>query len=105
VGGCQHAFYKFYAYVRPENLAPDWSRDRIIEEINARGVPCFTGSCPEVYLEKAFENTGWRPKERLPIAKELGDTSLMFLVHPTLSTAEIYKTQAVISEVFTAATD
>ena len=33
--GCEHAQYKFYAYVRPENLAPGWSRDRIIEVINA----------------------------------------------------------------------
>ena len=97
--GCQHAFYKFYAYVRPENLAPGWSRDRIIEEINARGVPCYVGSCSEVYLEKAFDNTGWRPKERLPVAKELGETSLMFLVHPTLTQAEIRKTQDAITQV------
>ena len=102
--GCQHAFYKFYAYVRPENLAYGWSRDRLIEEINARGVPCYVGSCSEVYMEKAFENTGWRPKERLPMAKELGETSLMFLVHPTLTTAEIHKTKVVLSEVLTAAT-
>ena len=100
---CQHAYYKFYSYVRPENLAPGWSRDRIIEEINARGVPCYVGSCSEVYLEKAFDNTGWRPKERLPVAKELGETSLMFLVHPTLTEAEIQKTQNVVAEVFEAA--
>jgi dTDP-4-amino-4,6-dideoxygalactose transaminase len=103
-GGCQHAFYKFYAYVRPENLGPGWSRNRIIEEINARGVPCYMGSCSEVYLEKAFDNTGWRPLKRLPVAKELGETSLMFLVHPTLTTAEIHKTKVVLSEVLTAAT-
>jgi dTDP-4-amino-4,6-dideoxygalactose transaminase len=96
---CQHAYYKFYAFVRPENLADGWSRDRIVEEINARGVPCFTGTCSEVYLEKAFENTGFRPAERLPVAKELGETSLMFLVHPTLTDAEIRKTQDVVAEV------
>jgi dTDP-4-amino-4,6-dideoxygalactose transaminase len=96
---CQHAYYKFYAFVRPENLATGWSRDRIVDEINARGVPCYTGSCSEVYLEKAFDNTGFRPKERLPVAKELGETSLMFLVHPTLTEAEIRKTQDVIAEV------
>lgn len=96
---CQHAYYKFYAYVRPENLAAGWSRDRIVDEINARGVPCFTGSCSEIYLEKAFEGTGFRPAERLPIARELGETSIMFLVHPTLTDAEIRKTQDVITEV------
>jgi dTDP-4-amino-4,6-dideoxygalactose transaminase len=96
---CVHAYYKFSAFVRPENLADGWSRDRIVEEINARGVPCYTGSCSEVYLEKAFDNTDFRPKERLPVAKELGETSLMFLVHPTLTDAEIQKTCQVIHEV------
>ena len=96
---CQHAFYKFYAYIRPERLTPGWSRDRIIEEINARGVPCYMGSCSEVYLEKAFDNTGWRPKERLPLAEELGETSIMFLVHPTLKQAEIRKVEKVATEV------
>lgn len=99
VCSCHHAFYKYYTYIRPENLAPGWSRDRILAEINARGVPCYVGSCSEVYLEKAFDNTGWRPKERLAVAKELGETSLMFLVHSTLTQAEIRKTQEVVAEV------
>ena len=97
--GCEHAQYKFYAYVRPDNLAAGWNRDRIVEAINAAGVPCFQGSCSEVYLEKAFDGTGWRPAERLPVAKVLGETSLMFLVHPTLTEAEIGKTCSVIGDV------
>jgi dTDP-4-amino-4,6-dideoxygalactose transaminase len=101
--GCVHAHYKFYAYVRPENLKPSWSRDRIIDAITAEGVPCFQGSCSEVYLEKAFEGTGWRPKERLPVAKNLGETSLMFLVHPTLTHSEISKTADAIQKVLTQA--
>ena len=96
---CIHANYKFYAFVRSENLTNGWSRDRIVGEINARGLPCYTGSCSEVYLEKAFENINLRLKERLPIAKELGETSLMFLVHPTLTSSEIKKTRQVIHEV------
>lgn len=94
-----HAFYRLYAYVRPDNLAASWSRDRVVEEIVAAGVPCYQGSCSEVYLEKAFDGTGWRPAERLPVARELGETSLMFLVHPTLQAAEIEKTAAVVSRV------
>jgi dTDP-4-amino-4,6-dideoxygalactose transaminase len=101
--GCVHGQYKFYAYVRPEHLATGWSRDRIIEAINAQGVPCYQGSCSEVYLEKAFDGTGWRPKERLPVAKCLGETSLMFLVHPTLTDDEINKTTDAIQKVFTQA--
>ena len=96
---CVHAYYKYYAFVRPENLADGWSRDQLVEEINACGVPCYTGSCSEVYLEKAFENTSFRPKERLPVARELGETALMFLVHPTLTPDEIHKTCQVIHEV------
>ena len=95
----EHAWYKCYVFVRPEGLAQGWTRDRMIEEINSRGVPCFQGGCSEVYLEKAFVGTGFRPKERLPVAKVLGETSMMFLVHPTLTTEEIELTCSVIGEV------
>jgi dTDP-4-amino-4,6-dideoxygalactose transaminase len=88
----EHAYYKFYVFVRPDQLANGWNRDRIIEAIQGKGVPCMQGSCSEVYLEKAFEETGFRPKYRLPVAKELGETSLMFLVHPTLTESEISMT-------------
>ena len=98
-GASQHAHYKCYIFVNSDQLSPGWNRDRIMEAINAQGVPCFSGSCSEVYLEKAFDNTGWRPAQRLPVAKELGETSLMFLVHPTLTSAEIDKTCAVLADV------
>jgi dTDP-4-amino-4,6-dideoxygalactose transaminase len=96
---CVHANYKCYVYVKPEFLTKGWSRDRIIEAINALGVPCYQGSCSEVYLEKAFEGTNWRPAIRLPVAKELGETSLMFLVHPTLNSSEIEATCKTIEHV------
>lgn len=95
----EHAAYKCYVFVSPEQLADGWDRDRIVAEINERGVPCFQGSCSEVYLEKAFDGTGFRPAEPLPVARELGETSLMFLVHPTLTQAEMDKTCAVLREV------
>jgi dTDP-4-amino-4,6-dideoxygalactose transaminase len=79
-----HVFYKFYAFVDETTLKSGWSRDRIVAEVVARGVPCFTGSCSEVYLERAFDGAGLRPPQRLPVARELGETSLMLLVHPTL---------------------
>lgn len=97
--GCVHAHYKCYVQVRPERLAEGWTRDRIVEAIVAAGVPCFQGSCSEVYLEKAFDGTGWRPETPLPVARGLGETSLMFLVHPTLTAAEVDKTCRVIAEV------
>ena len=99
-----HAYYKCYVYLQLGRLAHDWTRDRIIETIIAQGVPCYPGTCSEVYLEKAFDGTGWRPAERLPIAKQLGETSLMFLVHPTLTQSEIDKTCQVLNDVLNSST-
>lgn len=95
----QHAFYKFYAFVEPVRLAPGWTRDRIVEELTARGVPCTQGTCSEVYLEKAFDDTGYRPQARLEVAKELGETSLMFQVHPSLTDADLDRICQIIGDV------
>jgi len=96
----QHAEYKHYMFVRPEYLVDGWTRDRIVEEFILSGVPCFQGSCSEVYRERAFEGTSWRPVNRLPNAVLLGATSLMFLVHPTLTEAEMSKTCNTMRRIF-----
>lgn len=104
-----HAYYKYYVFVRPEILKNSKfkiqnttlnCRDSIMGAINAEGIPCFSGSCSEIYLEKAFVDAGYSPAERLPIAKELGDTSLMFLVHPTLSDVDMLDTCRVVEKIF-----
>ena len=100
----KHAAYKCYVFVELNKLKKEWNRDKIIKEINTLGVPCYSGACPEVYLEKAFDNTGLRPKERLINAQELGESALMFLVHPTLSNDEIKKTCDAITSVMNQAT-
>jgi dTDP-4-amino-4,6-dideoxygalactose transaminase len=87
-----HAWYRFYAFVEPGRLAPGWDRDRIVSAISEIGVPCLHGSASEVYLEHAFDGTGWRPLQRLPAARELGETSLCFLTHPTLTDEEVQMT-------------
>lgn len=94
-----HAYYKCYVQIRPDRLPNNWSRDRIIEELNSLGVPCFSGSCSEVYKEKAFDDTSYRPNQSLPNAQRLGETSLMFLVHPTLTQQEIDKTCGMLRQV------
>jgi len=94
-----HAAYRAYAFVEPDRLPALWDRDRVVEEIVAAGVPCFQGSCSEIYREAAFADTGFRPPVPLPVARELGQTSLMFLVHPTLSEHEIERTVSAIDEV------
>ena len=94
-----HAAYKCYVQVNIDTLPEGWSRDRIMQDINALNVPCFSGSCSEVYLEHAFDDTPWRPAQRLKNAQRLGETSLMFLVHPTLSNESINKTVTAIQQV------
>jgi dTDP-4-amino-4,6-dideoxygalactose transaminase len=101
----EHAFYKFYVFVEPDKLAEGWTRDRIVHEIAERGVPCTQGSCSELYLEKAFDHTGYRPKLRLPVAQELGETSLMFLVHPSLTDEDVERTCDVVADVLSHASD
>ena len=96
-----HAAYKCYVQVNVDQLPEGWSRDRIMNEIAELGVPCFSGSCSEVYLEHAFDNTPWRPAQRLQNAQKLGESSLMFLVHPTLSEDSINQTISAIEQVLT----
>jgi dTDP-4-amino-4,6-dideoxygalactose transaminase len=100
----EHAAYKCYVFVELGRLNKDWSRDRIIREISALGVPCYSGSCSEVYLEKAFDDTKFIPKERMANARKLGEASLMFLVHPTLTEDEIQQTCNAIISVMNLAT-
>lgn len=103
-----HAYYKYYVYVRPENLPENINRDSILNALNEKKIPCFSGSCSEIYLEKAFDNHPSRPNARLTVAKELGETSLMFLIHPTLTTNEMQTiattTVDVLTTLFTANT-
>jgi dTDP-4-amino-4,6-dideoxygalactose transaminase len=99
---CQHAYYKYYTFVRPEMLQPEWDRDKVMQAVAAEGVPSFVGSCSEIYREKAF--VGRRKHERLPIAKQLGETSLMLLVHPTLSDQHIALTCQAVEKVMSQAT-
>lgn len=107
-GEFDHAYYKYYVFIRPEvlNQAPASSpqspgalRDRVMNAITAEGIPCFSGICPEIYLETAFTDAGFGPKERLPNAKSLGETSLLFLVHPTIGESEMLATCRVVEKV------
>ena len=84
-----HAWYKFHCYVNTDELLDGWSRDRIVYEINSIGFPAFHGSCSEIYLETCFQNSGLVPKHRLKNARQLGESSLMFLVHPTIDSDQM----------------
>ena len=94
-----HGGYKCYVFAEAHHLKADWDRDRIVAAVQAQGVPCFSGSCSEVYLERCFQEAGLAPEHRLPVARDLGETSLAFLVHPTLTNFEIQKTCDAIKHV------
>lgn len=99
-----HAYYRYYTFIESDRLAAGWNQTRIVEAINAEGAPCFVGSCGEIYLEKAFQDAGFVPKERLPTARQLAETSLAFLVHPTLGKAEMHAAGAAVRKVMERAT-
>lgn len=83
-----HSYYKYYVFVRPERLKEGWSRNRVVKELNEKGIRCGVGSCPEVYMERPFKPYF---KERLSVARELGEISMMFIVSPTLDEIDIYR--------------
>lgn len=95
----EHAFYKYYVFLRPDHLRNGWTRQDVIDALAERGVPAFEGSCSEVYLEAAFRTSEYRRTDRLTVAKELGETSLMFLVHPTLTADEMLRMATAVQEV------
>lgn len=102
--GFGHSYYKFYAFLRPDQLNSEWSRDRIVRTLQSEGLPCGSGSCGEVYRELAFERASLGPPRRLTVARELAETSLMFLVHPTLSAEEMQRMARLIEQVVSQAT-
>lgn len=87
--GDRNACYKCYLFIRPDRLPSGWTRNRILSKIVDSGIPAFSGSCSEVHREKAFESVLKHPVNPMPVARLLGETSLMFLVHPTLTDVEI----------------
>lgn len=96
--GIKHAYYKYYAFLRPEYLREGWDRKRILRELNSSGVPCSTGICPEIYREKAYADRGFAPRQRLEAAAVLGETSLMLPVHPTLAGADVSSMAEIVGE-------
>ncbi len=93
------AWYKFYCFLNDNYLKEDWNRYRIINEINKEGFPASIGGCSEIYLEKCFVNSNLNPEKRLPIAKELGETSIMFQLHPTIKSNEMEEYCNIISSI------
>lgn len=102
-----HSYYRLYVKVKEQALASGWSRDRIMNAISAEGVPCLSGSCCEVYREKAFSTlplpSSVRSHARLPGCAALAETSLSFLVHPTIADKDLNDIKSATEKVLTAA--
>jgi dTDP-4-amino-4,6-dideoxygalactose transaminase len=97
--GTRHAYYRFYSFVRADKLESGFDRDKVVAEINAAGIPCFSGSCSEIYLEKAFTDNRYGPDRRLPVARELGETSVAFLVDPSIDTTSMKETGRIVRQI------
>jgi dTDP-4-amino-4,6-dideoxygalactose transaminase len=100
---CFHSYYKLYAQLDLPRLRPGWSALRVIEAIEREGVPCLQGGCSEIYRELAFVDRKWGPARPLPVASRLSETSLMFLVHPTLAEADMREAAQAVAKVLRAA--
>jgi len=100
----EHAYYKYYVFIRPEMLRPVWKMERVLEALDAEGIPSSVGACSEIYREKAFVDAGLGPKEPLPVASALADSTLMFMLHPGLTEQDMRDTCAAVAKVMRAAT-
>jgi dTDP-4-amino-4,6-dideoxygalactose transaminase len=95
----RHSYYRYYAFLELDKLRDGWDQTRVIAAVNAEGIPCFVGSCGEIYREKVFTVAGWQPARRHPAAQRLNETSLAFLVHPTLTEQDMQDTCAAVANV------
>lgn len=100
----EHAYYKYYVFIRPELLRPGWNMPRLLDALGAEGIPCGVGACSEIYREQAFVDAGLGPDRPLPVASRLADLSLMFMLHPGLSGEDMRDTCAAVAKVMRAAT-
>lgn len=81
----RHSYYKYYALIDPDALSGSWTRDRIVDELNAHGVPARVGACPDISREKAFTNAAINTSNSRPHAASIEDRTFMIPVHPTLT--------------------
>lgn len=84
--GVRHAYYKLHAFLRPEAMRAGATRDDVLSALAGQGLRAFSGGCSEIYREAAFAS---RKEPVRPTARMLGETNLMFEVHPTLDEAKL----------------
>jgi len=78
------AWYRFYFFIRTDVKNYQKLRFKIIKNLRKNNLKCFTGSCPEIYLEKAFKKLPNSKIIRLKNCKILGETSIALEINHTL---------------------
>lgn len=94
--GVRHAWYKFYAFLVPHRLKSGVTRDTVLKALVEGGIRVFSGSCPEIYREKAFADLAMPD---CPNAAALGETSLMIEIHPTLDQRDLADTASRVAQI------
>jgi dTDP-4-amino-4,6-dideoxygalactose transaminase len=87
--GIETAAYRETLHVRPEMLAKGWTRDAIVQELRAQGVPCSSGAAAELHRAPAFPPHPNGKSPDTPAAAALAARSIAFCVHPTLEPAHM----------------
>ena len=84
----KNAWYRFYFFLKPDIKNYKNIRYKIVKSLKKNDVKCFTGCCPEIYLEKAFKKLKNFKVIRLKNCKILGETSIALDVNHTLKDNE-----------------
>lgn len=101
-----HAYYRQYAYLDVDRLAPGWTRDRVLGEVSRRQpIPVLTGSCSEIYREVAFETAAWLAQRPLLQAEAMSERGVAFLVHPGLTLDDMAQQAGALADVLSEALD
>ena len=79
------AWYRFYFFINPNLKNKNKLRLEIITQLKKKNIRVYTGSCPEIYLEKSFKKLKNFSSKRLINCKILGETSVALDVNHTLT--------------------
>jgi dTDP-4-amino-4,6-dideoxygalactose transaminase len=82
---CMHAFYRLNLFINKNKI----NQIKLIKQLNKSKINCSVGSCPEIYREKIFKKLKLYPKQRLPNAKLLDKSSIMFPIDPGRSMTKV----------------
>ena len=93
---CIHAFYRLNLFIDKNKI----KQNQLIQQLHKNKINCGVGSCPEIYREKIFKKLKLYPKKRLPNAKLLGETSIMFPINPNKSLKEVKSEINLIKKIF-----